>query len=133
MSRSLTTLINLTFNFEALNQKYIIYKASLDSNMGRVDYAKQLSIVERASTPIALIKHYGNYWVLRDIQDKIKPESADVVFERVKFEDCDQLLLGRLLVRALGKVAPSQFFQGLAKRFFLLSQISSSSTPCTNV
>ncbi|EIL8370210.1 hypothetical protein ACNUCD_000183 [Vibrio alginolyticus] len=120
MSRSLTTLIDLTFNFEALNQKYIIYKASLDSNMGRVDYAKQLSIVEQASTPMALIKHSGSYWVLRDIQDKIKPESADVAFERVKFEDCDQLLLGRLLVRSLGKVAPSQFFSGLGETFLFV-------------
>ncbi|HAV1427665.1 TPA: hypothetical protein JG809_000001, partial [Vibrio parahaemolyticus] len=120
MSRSLTTLIDLTFNFEALNQEYIIYKASLDSNMGRVDYAKQLSIVEQASMPMALIKHSGNYWVLRDIQDKIKPESADVAFERVKFEDCDQLLLGRLLVRSLGKVAPSQFFSGLGETFLFV-------------
>ncbi|MGR5150932.1 hypothetical protein [Photobacterium swingsii] len=120
MSRSLTTLIDLTFDFEALNQKYVIYKVSLDKSMGKVDYAKQLSIVERASMPKALIKHSGNYWVLRDKQDKTKPESIEVAFERVRFEDCDQLLLGRLFVRALGKVASSQFFSGLGETFLFV-------------
>ncbi|MBY8075222.1 hypothetical protein KW488_21955 [Vibrio fluvialis] len=120
MSRSLTTLIDLTFDFEALNQKYVIYKVSLDKSMGKVDYAKQLSIVERASMPKALIKHSGNYWVLRGKQDKTKPESTEVAFERVRFEDCDQLLLGRLFVRALGKVASSQFFSGLGETFLFV-------------
>ncbi|WP_434996644.1 hypothetical protein ACRZ5S_08205 [Vibrio scophthalmi] len=121
MSRSLTTLIDLTFDFEALNKKYVIYKVSLDKSMGKVDYAKQLSIVERASMPKALIKHSGNYWVLRDKQDKTKPESTEVAFERVRFEDCDQLLLGRLFVRALGKVASSQFFSGLGDTFLFVA------------
>ncbi|GHA50591.1 hypothetical protein ACFFLZ_17005 [Photobacterium aphoticum] len=120
MSRSLTTLIDLTFDFEALSQKYVIYKASLDKSMGKVDYAKQLSLVERSSTPKALIRHSGYYWVLRDKQDKAKPESAYIAFERVKFEDCDLLLLGRLFVRALGKVAPSTFFSGLGDTFLFV-------------
>ncbi|MGS0724550.1 hypothetical protein ACVBKF_00055 [Shewanella sp. 0m-11] len=120
MSRSLTTLIDLTFDFNALNQKYAIYKASLDKSMGKIDYAKQLSIVERSSTPKALIKHSGNYWVLRDKQDNPILESAEIAFERVQFEDCDQLLLGRLFVRALGKVASSQFFSGLGETFLFV-------------
>lgn len=120
MSQSLTTLIDLTFDFETLNQKYVMYKVSLDKSMGMVDYAKQLSIVERASMPKALIKHSGNYWVLLDKKDKAKPESADVAFERVKFEDCNHLLLGRLFVRALGKVASSQFFSGLGETFLFV-------------
>lgn len=132
MSRSLTTLIDLTFDFDALSQKYVIYKASPDKSKGNAGYAQQLSLVEQASTPKALIKHSGYYWVLRDKQDNSKPESADIAFERVKFEDCDQLLLGRLFVRALGKVAPSEFFQGLARRFYLWRRISFLSIPSTN-
>ncbi|MEF1201201.1 hypothetical protein QTO12_11635 [Vibrio owensii] len=120
LSRSLTTLIDITFDFETLSQKYAIYKASLDKRIGKVDYAKQLSAVERASTPKALIKHSGYYWILRDKKDKSKPESADIAFERVKFEDCEQLLLGRLFVRALGKVAPNQFFSGLGETFLFV-------------
>lgn len=120
MSRSLTTLVDIAFNFEVLSQKYMIYKASLGSGVERGDYAKQISLVERASTPIALIKHSGNYWVLRDIQDKIKPESVDVAFERIKFENCDPLLLGRLFVRALGKMVSSQFFSGLGETFLFI-------------
>ncbi|MBD8512916.1 hypothetical protein IFO68_09455 [Photobacterium sp. CAU 1568] len=120
MSRSLTTLIDLTFDFEALSQKYVIYKASLDKSMGKVDYAKQLSLVERASTPKALIRHSGYHWILRDKQGNPKPESAEIAFERVEFEDCDQLLLGRLFVRALGKVAPSMFFSGLGETFLFV-------------
>ncbi len=120
MSRSLTTLIDLTFDFETLSQKYSIYKASLDKRIGKIDYAKQLSAVERASTPKALIKHSGYYWILRDKKDKSKPESADIAFEQVRFENCDQLLLGRLFVRALGKVAPNQFFSGLGDTFLFV-------------
>ncbi|CAH1534474.1 conserved hypothetical protein [Vibrio rotiferianus] len=120
MSRSLTTLIDLTFDFKVLNQKYVIYKASLDKSMGRVDYAKQLSLVERASKPKALIRHSGYHWVLVDKQEKLKPKSTDIAFECVQFEDCDQLLLGRLFVRALGKVAPSQFFSGLGETFLFV-------------
>lgn len=120
MSRSLTTLIDLTFDFDALSQKYVIYKASPDKSKGNAGYAQQLSLVEQASTPKALIKHSGYYWVLRDKQDNSKPESADIAFERVKFEDCDQLLLGRLFVRALGKVAPSEFFSGLGETFLFV-------------
>ncbi|HDF7638979.1 TPA: hypothetical protein PEP54_003022 [Vibrio parahaemolyticus] len=120
MSRSLTTLIDLTFDFDALSQKYVIYKASLDKSKEYTGYAQQLSTVERASTPKALIKHSGYYWVLRDKQDNTKPESADIAFERVKFEDCDQLMLGRLFVRALGKVASSEFFSGLGETFLFV-------------
>ncbi|PML79470.1 hypothetical protein [Enterovibrio norvegicus] len=120
MSRSLTTLIDLTFGFEALSQKYVIYKASLNKSMGKVDYARQLSLVERASAPKALIRHSRYHWVLLDKQDNTKPESADIAFERVRFEDCDQLLLGRLFVRALGKVAPSEFFSGLGETFLFV-------------
>jgi|GEM_PF-1727984 hypothetical protein len=120
MSRSLTTLIDLTFNFEALCQKYIIYKATLDKSKGKVDYAKQLSLVEQSSTPKALIRHSGYYWVLCDKQKNTKPESEEIGFERVTFEDCDQLLLGRLFVRALGKVAPNQFFSGLGETFLFV-------------
>lgn len=65
MSRSLTTLIDLTFDFDALSQKYVIYKASLEKGKGYAGYAQQLSIVERASMPKALIKHSGYYWVLK--------------------------------------------------------------------
>lgn len=132
MSRSLTTLIDLSFDFDALSQKYVIYKASLDKSKGNAGYAQQLSIVERASTPKALIKHSGYYWVLRDKQDNTKPESADIAFERVKFEDCDQLLLGRLFVRASGKWRRVSFFQGLGRRFFLSSRIRFLSIPSTN-
>ncbi|UPR30236.1 hypothetical protein IS519_02825 [Vibrio crassostreae] len=120
MSRSLTTLIELTFNFEALSQKYVIYKVSLDKNIGKVDYAKQLSLVERACKPKALIRHSRYYWVLLEKQEKNKPESVDIAFERVQFEDCDLLLLGRLFVRAIGKVTPSQFFSGLGETFLFV-------------
>ncbi|OOE59444.1 hypothetical protein BZG13_03535 [Salinivibrio sp. ML323] len=120
MSRSLTTLINLTFDFEALNQKYVIYKASLDKRIGNAGYAHQLSLVERVAKPKALIKHSGYYWILRDQHEKTKPESADIAFERVAFEDCSPLLLGRLFVRALGKVASSEFFSGLGETFLFV-------------
>ncbi|NVC63547.1 hypothetical protein FC652_10460 [Vibrio sp. 05-20-BW147] len=120
MSQSLTTLIDLTFNFDVLSQRYVIYKASLDKSKGDAGYAQQLSLVDQASTPKALIKHSGYYWVLRDNEDKAKPTSPDIAFERVKFEDCEPLLLGRLFVRALGKVAPSQFFSGLGETFLFV-------------
>lgn len=120
MSRSLTTLIDLTFDFAALNQKYVIYKVTLAKKMGKIDYAQQLSMVERISTPKALIKHSGSYWVLGDKQVIIKSESEDLAFERVQFEDCDQLLLGRLFVRALGKVASNQFFSGLGETYLFI-------------
>ncbi|WP_434139313.1 hypothetical protein [Photobacterium leiognathi] len=120
MSRSLTTLIDITFDFEALNKNYIVYRASLGQNLKNVDYARKLSLVERSSKPTALISHSGHYWVLFGKHDKIKFESPDIAFERVAFEDCDKLLLGRLFVRALGKVAPSHFFSGLGETFLFV-------------
>ncbi|OBU23003.1 hypothetical protein [Photobacterium aquimaris] len=120
MSRSLTTLIDITFDFEALNKNYIVYKVSLGKNLKHVDYARKLSLVERSSKPTALISHSGHYWVLLDKHDKIKFESPDIAFECVAFEDCDKLLLGRLFVRALGKVAPSHFFSGLGETFLFV-------------
>ncbi|PMH46180.1 hypothetical protein BCU68_08915 [Vibrio sp. 10N.286.49.B3] len=120
MSRSLTSLINLTFNVEALKQKYVIYKVSLNRSNGKIDYAKQLSLIEQASTPKALIRHSRCHWILLDKKDKAKSESAEIAFESVKFEDCDQLLLGRLFVRALGKVAPSHFFSGLGETYLFV-------------
>lgn len=122
MNRSLTTIIDLTFDFEALSQKYVIYKVSLGKNTGKVDYAKQLSLVELASMPKALIKHSGYYWVLREKKDKTKLETSNIAFERVKFEDCEPLLLGRLFVRALGKIAKNTFFSGLGETFLFVEQ-----------
>ncbi len=120
MSRSLTTLIDITFDFEALNKNYLVYKASLGKNLNKVDYAKKLSLVERSCKPKALISHSSYYWVLLEKHDKIKFKSPDIAFERVAFEDCDKLLLGRLFVRALGKVAPSHFFSGLGETFLFV-------------
>ncbi|MFT5716832.1 MAG: hypothetical protein ACI9T7_001010 [Oleiphilaceae bacterium] len=120
MSLSFTTLIDLTFNFEILNQKYVLYKVSLDKSSGKVDYAKQLSLVERESTPKALIRHSGYHWVLLDKRDKPTSASAGIAFEHVKFEVCDKLLLGRLFVRALGKVASNEFFSGLGETYLFV-------------
>ncbi|MBW8186194.1 hypothetical protein [Shewanella nanhaiensis] len=120
MSRSLTTLVDLKFNYPALNLRYLIYRVSLDKKNGKQDYAGQLSFIDREVSPQALIRHSGYYWILVDIDKKVSSTSAKVSFEQVKFEDCDTLSLGRLLIRALGKVAPDEFFSGLGETYLFV-------------
>ena len=120
MSRSLTTLIDIEFNFTALSQKYDLYKVTLESCAGKVDYAKQIRSVDAVSTPKALVRHSGHYWVLLDKSNKPATALTDIAFEYVELATCDTLLLGRLLVRALGKVAENAFFSGLGETYLFV-------------
>lgn len=120
MSRSFTTMIDLTFDFKGLDRDYLLYKVSLAKASGKPNYSAQLSLVDKEAAPKALIRHSGYHWILVDKKNKVNSTSPDVSFEKVKFEDCDTLLLGRLLIRALGKVAPGEFFSGLGETYLFV-------------
>lgn len=120
MHQTLTSLINLTLNYDNINQRYSMYRVSLDNSTKDFDYAKKLTLVEKLSKPLALISHSGNYWILLDKKNTPDSSSDQVSFELIQASDSYKLHLGRLFVRALGKVAPEQYFTGLGDSYVFL-------------
>lgn len=120
MSRSFTTMIDLTLDFKGLDSNYSLYKVSLAKKSGKQNYSSQLSLVDKEVAPKALIRHSYYHWILVDKKSTVNLTSPDISFEQVRFEDCDTLLLGRLLIRALGKVAPHEFFSGLGETYLFV-------------
>jgi len=118
MSTSLTTLLNLTINHQLLNDRFGLFKVVLGVSEKKTNYAKSLASIDRNTAPLGLIKHSGSFWILKNKDEELPQNLADMTFQPTSFQSCDDLMIGRLLTRALGKLAASKVISGLGETYF---------------
>jgi hypothetical protein len=117
MNRCLTTLIDLKLNHAELNKKFRLYKVSLTRKTGKPNYAAELTKIDYHAAPVALVRHSRSYWILIPASTTKPAGADDIAYQSIAFEDCDGLMLGRLLIRALGKLGAEAFFSGLGESY----------------
>lgn len=120
MSKSLTTLIDVSINHSELNKRFSLYQVSFSSDVKQLTYGKRLAKIDKHTSPIGLISHSGKYWVLLNKESQAPEKLPDIGFVKSNLFDCDDLLITRLLTRALGKLAGEQVFSGLGETYFYL-------------
>jgi len=118
MSTSLTTLLNLTINHHLLEQRFSLFKVVLGISDRKTNYAKTLANIDRSYEPLGLIKHSGSFWILKNKNDKLPQNLTDMSLHYTSFKSCDDLMIGRLLTRALGKLAANEAISGLGETYF---------------
>ncbi|KPW01974.1 hypothetical protein AN213_01430 [Pseudoalteromonas sp. P1-8] len=120
MSKCLTTLIDVTINHMELSNLFDLYQVSFDSESKKLSWGKRLSQIDKHTSPLGLISHGGKYWILLHKGTDVPRKLPDIGFVRSEFIDCDNLLVTRLLTRALGKLSGERVFSGLGETYFYL-------------
>lgn len=120
MSQSLTTLLDLEINHKALDQRFDLYKVVLANDGKKTDFAKQTVNIDKQSNPLGLIRHSKHYWVLKISGEQAPAQTNNMSFHKEKLGDCDDLFIGRLLTRALGKLAAKEVISGLGETYFYI-------------
>lgn len=120
MSRSLTTLIDVAINHAELAKLFDLYQVSFSTEKQQLSWGKKLSKIDKHTSPLGLISHGGKYWILLNKDAEAPKKLPDLGFVSSNFVDCDDLLITRLLTRALGKLSGEQVFSGLGETYFYL-------------
>ncbi|WP_062564976.1 hypothetical protein [Pseudoalteromonas shioyasakiensis] len=120
MSRSLTTLIDVVINHAELAKLFDLYQVSFSTEKQQLSWGKKLSKIDKHTSPLGLISHGGKYWILLDKDAEAPKKLPDIGFVSSSFVDCDDLLITRLLTRALGKLSGEQVFSGLGETYLYL-------------
>ncbi|RYV01880.1 hypothetical protein SOPP22_12020 [Shewanella sp. OPT22] len=120
MNKCLTTLTDVLINHSELDHKYKLYQVNFSTNVKQLSYGKRLAKIDKHTSPLGLISHGGKYWVLLNNKSQAPKKLPDIGFVKSSFLDCDNLLITRLLTRALGKLAGEQVFSGLGETYFYL-------------
>jgi hypothetical protein len=124
MSKCLTTLIDTLIDRPKLNAMFSLYEVQLSAEAKYMDFGKRLAKIDKHVEPLGLISHSGNHWVLLNADKKSLENLPDISFSKSSFDSCDDLLIIRLLTRALGKLAGQQVFSGLGETFFYIGSDS---------
>lgn len=120
MSRSLTTLIDVVINHAELAKLFDLYQVSFRAENQQLSWGKRLSKIDKHTSPLGLISHGGKYWILLNKDAEAPKKLPDIGFVSSSFVDCDDLLITRLLTRALGKLSGEQVFSGLGETYLYL-------------
>ncbi len=120
MSKSLTTLIDVSITHSVLDERFCLYQVSFSSDIKQLTYGKRLAKIDKHTSPLGLISHGGRHWILLSKDSQAPAKLPDIGFVKSSFLDCDDLLITRLLTRALGKLAGEQVFSGLGETYFYL-------------
>jgi len=120
MSKSFTTLVEVDINRAELAQLFDIYQVSFSTEEKQLSWGKRLANFDKHSSPLGLIYHSGKYWIILHKETDAPKKLPDIGFVQSTFFDCDDLLITRLLTRALGKLSGENFFSGLGETYFYL-------------
>ena len=120
MSKSLTTLVDVAINHSELAERFDVYQVSFAIDTNQSGYATRLTKIDKHVSPLGLISHGGKYWILLNRGAEIPEKLPDIGFVQSRFLDCDDLLIMRLMTRALGKLSGELVFSGLGETYFFL-------------
>lgn len=120
MSKSFTTLVEVDINRAELAQFFDIYQVSFSTEEKQLSWGKRLAKIDKHSLPLGLIYHSGKYWIILHKETDAPKKLPDIGFVQSTFFDCDDLLITRLLTRALGKLSGENVFSGLGETYFYL-------------
>lgn len=120
MSQSLTTVVDIDINRAQLDKKFALYEVTYTRSEKQRGYAYKLSQIEKHANPLGLISHSRAYWILLKAEAPQPKSTPDIAYKKQSFVDRDDLLIARLLTRALGRLAMEGVFSGLGETFVFL-------------
>jgi hypothetical protein len=90
MSKSLTTLIDVSIAHSVLDERFCLYQVSFSSDIKQLTYGKRLAKIDKHTTPLGLISHGGKYWILLSKGSQAPEKLPDIGFVKFNYSFTDK-------------------------------------------